>query len=493
MNAKTAKTAKTAQTKIQRHKISKKQIETNSQNDILLDKINNGKLTENDLYNNVYLVHAFMDWSTYYNPKFSDYIIIDENKNIFKYKKDIGKYYHAAWGSLVSSVNDSIWDTDDYAFITTLKCQKGRILQISVGDTVIKDYFGFEPNNSFLVLNMLKFTKYPDYKEFLEKCSKAGIQIIKYYKEYHKPEYIKQLIFQIQKNNKVHDNIVTINDSLEKQIKFNNYYYNFGLMIKYSYGNNQITFPIIKKFNDKQQIINALSIFVKTKKAAIVMNSLSFFLELESFYIKIFINSNIHNAEKNIKKNKNKLLMLYKFNDIFILKYALLLHNILIKKNTIDENGKIVNCNSLRNTINSISSLKSSFKCLKYRPKIDTLNNIPYLYKEYDYDYLRMFSYKNKYYSLHDSFFSKDIINLFRNHKGFDKDVELPDSIVSSIQLLYYFPETQKQLTDEKINKIVNYKDNIFTRKIFKLNPEILDDFKNKIKQIPKLADKFLF
>jgi hypothetical protein len=82
---------------------------------------------------------------------------------------------------------------------------------------------------------------------------------------------------------------------------------------------------------------------------------------------------------------------------------------------------------------------------------------------------------------------------LKRDHTGFYEDAQIGRSIISSIQILYYFPEAKKKLDEDTINAIVNHNDNIFHRKIFKLSSQILEEFKEQIKQIPKLADKFKF
>jgi len=163
------------------------------------------KVTQNDILNNVYLVHGFTtDPET---NRFLERFVIEGtgNNTSIKYSSCSGKtkmdrvncekYIHTTWGVLVFPHLNGQWDSMDNAIIVPLKNQQGRIFKINPSDTMVFTKLNIEKNNSFFVYN----TKKEFSPEILKKIKDAGFTIIKYTKDPLDQEEYDKVINQIKK------------------------------------------------------------------------------------------------------------------------------------------------------------------------------------------------------------------------------------------------------------------------------------------------------
>jgi hypothetical protein len=172
----------------------------------------NTKLDENDMLNNIYLVHAFSC-----NTKLSELFDFDIKQKTIKYKSftKYEKYIHTSWGTLISPHLNEQWDQLDFALIVPLKNQVGKIYFINPNETIVSNSLTVGvPNNSFFVYNKKKLVKSTKNESIAEEDIKSmesiGFKSVEYkadkYTYIENREFIneiaKQLDYEINDNNK---------------------------------------------------------------------------------------------------------------------------------------------------------------------------------------------------------------------------------------------------------------------------------------------------
>ena len=404
----------------------------------VIDENNNiEELDQTDLFDNVYLIHAFPHEDTDFLNRF---VIEGEGDDqIIRYScegKWCEKYIHTSWGVLVLPHLNGQWDYMDNAIIVPLKKQNGRIFKINPNDTMIFTKLNIERGNSFFVYNTEQYEKVGNNAAALKRLEEAGFELIPFTKNPLSDEQVDEIIKQIDEMPK--DGDLEINGK------------NYGKINAENYNENVLDCDV--ELNDRNCLKHILG-------------------ELKS-------NKSWNNP---IENSVNQYKSFMSCEDISGIEFFISMKqmNILYPM----ANDIIFQGQTLRGTIDAIPKIRDSFQ-----NKHCKINGIT----EYRHP-TPCFTYKDKSYRLGDENLMSDELKqkeldeklLVGRHRGFDKTIK-PTNFIDSIQYYTSFPDQKEKAVKEEIDDWNIQKDQVFSRsnKQFEFNNDVKEEIEEKMKKI---------
>jgi hypothetical protein len=297
-----------------------------------------GKISQNVLYENVFLVHAneLRVGETFFN-KFElnvgmHMISRKVNGTNEEDKKIKETYVHCTWGTLVYPHINGIWEHKTIAFVVPLKLQDGRIFKINPNDTMIFNGLAVGENSYAIIDETILKQLDPDSNSTVEEAlQRIGFKVIRYNTQFISNDEINDIIRKFESVNNNCQLPISITSTGKQHIFNLNLNYNENVS---SYDGS----TYVVQRNDKQQLINLFSSMKETPCREDFLGMENTLINLKKMYMEINIDMT-DDVVSNVIQFTNKQL-----NELYIPAFDLCLI------------GK-----SLRNIINDIPEVKRSF------------------------------------------------------------------------------------------------------------------------------------